>query len=52
MVQRIHSVAYWMAVGFVIAAALVSAVLVNAGAPKQVPVPVEGGPSGTPVPVH
>ncbi|HTF07295.1 MAG TPA: DHA2 family efflux MFS transporter permease subunit [Asanoa sp.] len=32
-----YSVAYWLATGFVVAAALVCAIMVNAGAPRQAP---------------
>ncbi|MER7587318.1 hypothetical protein ABTW72_07270 [Micromonospora sp. NPDC127501] len=47
-----YSVAYWVAVGFVVAAALVSVAMVNAGAPKDVPAPTDALGDVTPLPVH
>ncbi|MDG9675768.1 hypothetical protein [Micromonospora sp. DH14] len=47
-----YSVAYWVAVGFVVTAALVSANMVNAGAPKHVPAPPDALGDVAPVPVH
>ncbi|GAB4104678.1 MFS transporter [Micromonospora taraxaci] len=47
-----YSVAYWVAVGFVVAAALVSAVMVNAGASKHVPALADDLPDIAPVPAH
>lgn len=52
-----YSVAYWLAVGFVVAAALVSALLVNAAAPKSAPNPATDGTTddardAVPVAVH
>ncbi|RKR93089.1 EmrB/QacA subfamily drug resistance transporter [Micromonospora pisi] len=48
-----YSVAYWLAVGFLAAAALVSAIAVNAGAPKHAPVPAgESVEESIPVAVH
>ncbi|WP_328651739.1 MFS transporter [Micromonospora sp. NBC_00330] len=47
-----YSVAYWVAVGFVVAAAVVSVAMVNASAPKHVPAPTDALGDVTPVPVH
>ena len=41
-----------VAVGFVVAAALVSVAMVNAGTPKHVPAPTDALGDATPVPVH
>ncbi|WP_433308404.1 DHA2 family efflux MFS transporter permease subunit [Micromonospora sp. CA-269861] len=49
-----YSAAYWLATIFVVAAALVSAILVNAGAPESVPTSVSDDtvPADVPVPAH
>ncbi|GAB3960285.1 hypothetical protein GCM10027614_81780 [Micromonospora vulcania] len=49
-----YSAAYWLATAFVVAAALVSAILVNAGAPKHLPTSAadDGARDAVPVPVH
>ncbi|MBQ1035842.1 MFS transporter [Micromonospora sp. C81] len=47
-----YSAAYWTAVGFVAAAALVSAVMVNAGAPKHAPASADVLPDIAPLPAH
>jgi MFS family permease len=49
-----YSVAYWLASAFVLAAAVVSAILVNAGAPQHSPDPGadEGARDAVALPVH
>ncbi|WP_243709366.1 MFS transporter [Micromonospora sp. 15K316] len=48
-----YSVAYWLAAAFVLAAALISAIMVNAGAPKHTPVQGNGDAfDAVPVAVH